>query len=199
MTTTVDTAFQTTASADAFGALALVELQFKSGTARFTNWPLSVQVMGHSWMGIGNLGEISQLHESEDGGEEKVQLKLSPADVDVRALSLGDPSEYQDRPVRIWIAVLDASTMQISGAPVLRFSGVMDQAKIDRENDGATITMECRTASYDVRSNPAALRMNNAQHQARHPGERGFEYLSDLIGNPAVWLSVKFQKKLRGL
>ena len=61
----------------------------------------------------------------------------------------------------------------------------------------ASISMDCRTASYDVRSNPAALRMNDAQHQARHPGELGFTYLTGLIGNPAVWVSKWLQANLQ--
>ena len=35
--------------------------------------------------------------------------------------------------------------------------------------------------------------MNNVQHQTRFPTERGFEYLTSLIGNEAVWLTKRFQ------
>lgn len=197
MTVTTNSGFQATANAGAYGELALVELQLRSGTARFTNWPLSVQVMGETWQGVGNLGSIGELHESEDGAAEKLTLTLSPVDIGTRALALGDPAEYQDRRVRVWIAMLDANTLQMTGAPVLRFVGVMDQMKIDRDGNTASIGMECRTASYDVRSNPAALRMNNAQHQARHPGELGFVYLTSLIGNPAVWVGKWLQANLQ--
>ena len=72
----------------------------------------------------------------------------------------------------------------------------LQQMKIERDEDAGTISLDCRTASYDVRSNPASLRMNNSQHQARHPGERGFEYLTSLIGNPAVWVSKSLQGRL---
>lgn len=197
MTVPVNGGFQAAAGAAAYGELALVELQLRSGTARFTNWPLSVQVMGETWQGVGNLGSIGELHESEDGAAEKLTLTLSPVDIGTRALALGDPSDYQDRRVRVWIAMLDANTLQINGSPVLRFVGVMDQMKIDRDGNNASISMDCRTASYDVRSNPAALRMNNAQHQARHPGEMGFSYLSSLIGNPAVWVGKWLQANLQ--
>ncbi|MGJ7527106.1 hypothetical protein [Variovorax sp. GB1P17] len=197
MTVPVNGGFQAAAGAAAYGELALVELQLRSGTARFTNWPLSVQVMGETWQGVGNLGSIGELHESEDGAAEKLTLTLSPVDIGTRALALGDPSDYQDRRVRVWIAMLDANTLQINGSPVLRFVGVMDQMKIDRDGNTASISMDCRTASYDVRSNPAALRMNNAQHQARHPGEMGFSYLSSLIGNPAVWVGKWLQANLQ--
>lgn len=197
MTIVTNSGFQAAANAPAYGELALVEMQLRSGTARMTNWPLTVQSMGQTWQGVGNLGSIGPLHESEDGASEKITLTLSPVDIGTRALALGDPSDYQDRLVRIWIALLDAGTLQFSGAPVLRFAGVMDQMKIERDGETASIGMECRTASYDVRSNPAALRMNNAQHQARHPGEQGFAYLTTLIGNPAIWVSKWLQANLQ--
>lgn len=197
MTVPVNSGFKAAAESAAYGELALVELQLRTGTARYTNWPLSVELMGQTWQGVGNLGSIGELHESEDGAAEKLTLTLSPVDMGTRALALGDPSDYQDRRVRVWIAMLDAHTLQVSGAPVLRFVGVMDQMRIERDGNTGSISMDCRTASYDVRSNPAALRMNNAQHQARHPGEQGFAYLTGLIGNPAIWISKWLQANLQ--
>lgn len=196
MSLTTNAGFQAAAGADAYGQLALVELQLRSGTARFTNWPMSIDVMGFTWQGVGNLGTIGQLHESEDGASEKLTVSLSAADLATRALSLGDPTDYQDRTARVWIALLDANTLQISGAPVLRFAGVMDQMKIDRDGTVGTISMDIRTASYDVRLNPSSLRCNNAQHLARHPGENGFEFLTGLLGNPAIWVSKYMQSAL---
>ena len=196
MTILTNSGFQAAARSQTYGQLALVELKLRSGTARFTNWPLSLQLMGQTWQGVGNLGSIGELHESEDGAAEKLTLTLSPVDIGTRALALGDPSEYQDRGVRVWIALLDAGTLQVSGEPVLRFAGVMDQMKVERDGTTAKIAMECRTASYDVRSNPASLRTNDAQHQVRLPGERGFEYLNSMIGSPTVWVNKHLQMAL---
>jgi len=197
MSLTTNSGFQAAAGADAYGQLALVELQLRPGTARYTNWPMSMEVMGQTWQGLGNLGSIGDLHESEDGAAEKLTLSLSAVDIGTRAMALGDPADYQDRPVRVWVALLNAQTMQISGAPVLRFAGVMDQLKIQRDGTTAAIQMDCRTASYDMRANPAGLRMNQAQHVARYPTERGFEYLTSIIGNPAVWITKWLQANLQ--
>ena len=199
MTVLTNSGFQSAAGSAVYGELALVELQLRSGTARYTTWPVSVTVLGQTWQGTGNLGSIGALHESEDGAEEKLTLMLSPVDLGTRALALGDPSDYQDRPVRVWIGMVDAQTFQLSGVPVLRFVGVMDQLKVERDGNTGTIGLDCRTASYDVRSNPAALRLNHVQHQSRHPGERGFEYLTSIIGSPAVWVSKNLQARLNAI
>lgn len=199
MSLLTNSGFQTTAAAPVYGELALVELQLRSGTARFTTWPVTLDALGQTWQGTGDLGSIGSLHESEDGGEEKLTLTLSPVKLGTRALALGDPSDYQDRPVRVWVGMVSAETYMLAGAPVLRFTGVMDQLKLERDGDNGTIIMDCRTASYDVRSNPAALRMNHAQHQVKFPTERGFEYLTSIIGNPAVWVSKNLQARLNAI
>ncbi len=193
MTATVDAGFAALAGAGAYGELALVELRPTTGVLRLTTWPLDVEVMGYVWKGVGNVGKVGEIHESDDGAAEKLELSLSPVPLDMRAFALSDPHEYRDQPVRVWIALLDAHTLQINGAPVLRFAGVMDQMRIKREQSGGVIGMTCRTLSYDVRSNPSSLRMNHTQHVRRFPGERGFEYLQGLVGNPAVWASRAFQ------
>jgi hypothetical protein len=197
MTVATDAAFDALAAGAAYLPVPLVEMQFGTGTLRLTPFPLDVVAMGQTWKGIGTLGQVGEIRESEDGAAEKITLTLSPVDTSVLALALGNPSNYQDRPVRIWLALLDPNTYQMPGAPVLRFAGVMDLVKLPRDADGKTgrIEMECVTAAYDVRANPAGLRLNNAQHQARYPGERGFEYVAGLIGAPSVWLSKRFQQQ----
>ncbi|VTU32299.1 hypothetical protein H4CHR_02984 [Variovorax sp. PBS-H4] len=198
MALTTNSGFQAAAGADAYGQLALVELQLRPGTVRYTTWPVSLDnVMGEQWMGVGNLGSIGELHESEDGAAEKLTLSLSGVDIGARALALGGPADFQDRPVRVWVGLLDGQTLQLSGQPVLRFAGVMDQFKGNRDGSQASFQLDCRTGSYDRRANPSSLRMNHTQHQERHPGERGFEYLTSLIGNPAVWITKWLQTNLQ--
>jgi hypothetical protein len=41
-----------------------------------------------------------------------------------------------------------------------------------------------------------ALRLNAAQQKKRYPTDTGFDYLTDLIANPQVWLSKKFQRSV---
>ncbi|QHJ00123.1 hypothetical protein GT347_20345 [Xylophilus rhododendri] len=202
MTAITTPEWDATAAGPTHGLLNLVEMQFVSGTLRLTTFPVDVPAMGQTWKGLGFLGEVGQLHESEDGAAEKLDLTLSHVAEANLALALGNTSNYQDRPVRVWVALLDASTLQIVGAPILRFAGVMDRPRIERGDGSADATgkvvMECLTASYNPRLNPAALRMNNAQHQARHPGERGFEQVASLIGTPFVWLTKAQQQYLAG-
>lgn len=193
MTITTNGGFDTAAAAPAVGVLYLVELDFLGGTLYLTNWPTNVTIGAQVYTGLGNLGGVSELKESEDGQTQKVELTLSQVSSTNLALALGSVSGYQGRAVRIYVALTDTN-LAVTGSPVLRFSGWMNLVKVRREGDNAgVITLECQTGGYDVRRNPAALRMNDSQHQAVRPGELGFQYVADLIGKPQLWLSKRFQ------
>lgn len=195
MSLATDTAWNTAAASPALGALYLVELAFTGGTLRVTNWPLDVTVLGFTWTGLGVVSEVGPLKESEDGNYQKLTLGLTQVQNSYLALALGAAETYQGRTARIWVALVDATSLQITGAPLLRFSGYMDQVRIERDEEmTGKILLDCQTGAFDLRSNPAALRMNQAQHRVRFPDETGFRYIQDLIARPQRWLSARFQQ-----
>lgn len=194
MAITTNAGFDTAAAAAAQGVLYLVQLEFGTGTMYLTNWPHTITVSGQDYTGLGNLGAVGPMKESEDGAVQTVDLELSQVNASLLSLALGAVSNYQGRAVRIYTALTDTNLV-LSGAPVLRFSGWMNLVQIRPGDDGTgTIVLQCATGGYDLRRNPTALRMNDAQHQARHPGELGFVYVSDLIARPQQWLSKRFQQ-----
>lgn len=195
MTRTTDVGFEAAAAAGAVGVLYLVEMDFSGGTLYYTNWPVDVTVGATTYTGLGNLGAVGAISESEDGSSQTVDLELSQVNASLLSLALGNVNSYQDRPVRIYLALTDTNFV-VSGAPVLVFSGYMDTVSIKRDGGTGKITMRCTTTGADVRKNPAALRLNDAQHQARYPGELLYQYTTDLIGKPKRWLSVRFQASL---
>lgn len=196
MTIATDAPWDTAAASSAVGVLYLIELEFSGGTQRVTNWPLNLDALGYTWQGLGVVAEVGELKESEDGNYQKLSVALTQVQSAYLALALGAVETYQGRSAKIYVALVDAATLQITGAPLLRFSGFMDMVKIERDEGSNTgkVVLDCQTGAYDVRGNPAALRMNQAQHSARHPGETGFKYINDLIARPQLWLSRAFQQ-----
>ena len=196
MTIATDSAWNAAAASPALGVLYLIELAFSGGTLRLTNWPLNLISMGETWTGLGAIASVGELRESEDGNYQKITLGLTQVQSSSLALALGSAETYQDRAANIHVALVDANSLQITGAPVLRFAGLMDLVRIDRDPESNTgqILLDCQAGAFNVRSNPAALRMNQAQHSARRPGETGLRYINDLIARPQQWLSKRFQQ-----
>lgn len=196
MTIGTDASWNATAAAPALCVMYLIELAFAGGALYLTNWPTDVTALGFTWRGIGAVGEVGELRESEDGQYQKLTIGLTQVQSSNLALALGSAETYQDRSARIWVAVADANTMVITGAPALRFAGNMDMVRIEREGDSnvGKVLLDLQAGAYNVRSNPAALRMNQAQHGVRRPGETGFRYIADLIARPQQWLSAAMQR-----
>lgn len=195
MTVTTNTGFDTAAAAPAVGVLELIELDFTSGTLYLTTWPVDVTIGAQTYTGIGAVGSVGEIKESEDGLTQTLQLTLSQVNSSYLALALGNVSTYQGRGARIKLALTD-SNLVIQGSPVLRFSGFMDKISIKRTGQNVgQITLECSIGGYDVRRTPTGLRMNDTQHQSRQPGELGFTYIASLIAQPQLWLSKRFQTK----
>ena len=197
MTVTTDAAWNATAAAPALAVMYLIELAFTTSLLRVTNWPTNVTALGFQWLGLGVVSEVGELRESEDGQYQKLTVGLTQVQSSYLALALGSAETYQDKSAKIWVAIADANTLQIAGAPVLRFAGVMDMVRIERDGESniGKVLLDLQAGAYNVRSNPAALRMNQAQHSARRPGETGFRYITDLIGRPQVWLSKESQQR----
>jgi hypothetical protein len=187
-------ATKTTTEAPEAGVLALVYLDFKSGALRLTNFPLDVTALGYTWTGVGTLAEIGEMRESEDGSGETVSVGLSQVSSANLALALGNVDGYQGRTAQIYLATFSASTFQITGDPVLRFAGFMDKVRVSRDGGEGNVMLDLVTFSGDARLNPSSLRYSHAQHQIDYPGEKGFEYVADLIAKPQVWLSKTFQQ-----
>ena len=176
--------------------LVLVEMGFTTGTARLTNWGHALNFSGYIWDGIGSLGGVSPVKSSERLEYPSMDLSLHPVNDALMALVQSeDPSTYRGQPVSVYQAVLDDELRPL-GEPELAWFGQMSQPLIntgDGEGDTGTVVMRCEPFGRDNRSQ-RSLRLNHAQHVARHPGDTFFSRIEDLSGRPASWLSRRFQE-----
>lgn len=193
MTITTNAGFDTAAASAAVGVIELIELDFQSGTLYLTTWPVNVTVSAQVYTGLGAIARVGALQESEDGTGQTLDIVLSQVNSAYLSSALGGVSTYQNRGARVKLALTDANGV-IQGTPVLRFSGFMDRISIKRTGDNVgEITLQCGVGGYDVRRSSVGLRMNDVQHQSRYPGELGFSMVPQLIANPQLWLSKRFQ------
>jgi len=197
MTITTNSGFDTAAASTVVGVIELIELDFAQGTLYLTTWPVDIVIGTQTYTGVGDIGSVGQMRESEDGQTQTLPITLSQVKSANLSLALGNVSNYQGRGARVRLALSDANGV-IQGTPVLRFSGFMDTVSIKRNGPVGEITLECATGGYDLRRNPLGLRMNDVQHQSRKPGELGFQYIQTLISNQQLWMSKAFQQSLSG-
>jgi hypothetical protein len=168
-----------------------VELQFSSATVYLSTLNQPVTWGGNTWQGLGSLSTISQVSESDSLTTSPVNFSLNVAQAEWLALAVGAVETYRGLPAIMYFCPLDTS-FQLIDTPVKCWTGVMDMMSIDANGAEGTITLKCETSAFGLKR-ASSFRMNAAQQRSIYPTDSGFDYVNDLINNPAVWLSKLFQ------
>jgi hypothetical protein len=181
------------------GVAWLVALDFSSGTIRYTTAPLPIVVGGDTYAALGTLAQVSTVSESENANAEQLTLGFT-VQTSLLAATLGNVEGYRGKRARLWLQLFDEA-FQPAGAPVLRWSGVMDRVSVSRTRSDAAggpssgrIELQCSRAGMARSRNPEGLRLSHAQQQQRFPGDTGLQYVQTLIEQPSLWLSKRFQE-----
>lgn len=171
-----------------------VELQLSTGTQRISTFNQPITWGGNTWSGFGQLVNMSQVQEEEGSEAKNINLTIVAAESSWLALAIGPVEEYRGRPVKIYMCPLDTS-FQLVGIPVQVWRGTMDTVvvSIDENGEGG-VNVKCETSAFSLKRRPV-FRVNAAQQKQKYPTDTGFDYLTDLIANPQLWLSKKFQAR----
>lgn len=167
-----------------------LELQFIGGTSRLCTYNRNYTWGGFEWSGYGQLLALGAVTASE-GADPRALTVTIASQASWLATAIGPVEEYRGRPAKLYMAPLDSS-YNLVGTPALAWRGVMDTAAMAVDGQDGSVQIKCETAAYALKRRPV-YRINAAQHKQRYPGETGLDYLTDLIANPQLWLSRRFQ------
>lgn len=177
------------------GTLYLVQMDFSTGSYRFTNWTHSIDWLGYTWLGFGAIVDVGGMSQAERLEYPALDIGLNIGDPAQLALALGNASTYRNRAVTVWAGILD-DELRIVDTPLPYWAGVMDQVRLatgNGEDEGGSVVMRCENPCRDSRA-PKNLRLNNAQQQARFAGDTGLSRIEKMTGVPQLWMSVKYQR-----
>lgn len=171
-----------------------VELQLSTGTQRISTFNQPITWGGYTWSGFGQLVNISQVQEEEGSEAKGINLTIVAAESSWLALAIGPVDEYRGRAIKLYMCPLDTS-FQLVGTPVQVWRGTMDMVVISVDENGeGGVNIKCETSAFSLKRRPV-FRINAAQQKQKYPTDTGFDYLTDLIANPQLWLSKKFQAR----
>lgn len=198
---TVDGTAQAAINANARGFAILVDLEFSTGTQRFTTWPVNVLAGGNTYIGLGNLVAVQGLSESEDRAARRVKVVATVVNNTILASVIGPASVYRGRFARVYQQLM-ADNFVSAGAPIHRWTGRMERVSVERDapssvtgsSGGGRIVLDCSRAGAAQARRADTRRSTHAQQSARYPGDRGLEYQQDLVEKPSLWLSKRFQE-----
>lgn len=197
----LDAAAQTQSQANVAALHYLVELFFSTGTLRYTTYSTAIVHGGNTYTGLGDLVSVGDIKESLDQGADKLELGFSIVNTAMLAAMIGPATVYRGLRVNVYGQFIDG-TFQPAGAAKLRFSGYMDAPRVERESPGedgspalGRIVLPCWRAGQARMRNASGLRRTHAQQMQRTTNaDTGLRYTQQLIEQPSLWLSKRFQQ-----
>jgi len=170
-----------------FRPLILVDIDFPT-PIRFSSAYTAVTVGGTQYIGGGSLGSISGV--SENSSLDPQEMEITLAGIEDATLSALATQDYMNQDVTIRIAMLDDQGQIIGGQTMLYFFGFSDEVSFDFGSRSAiTVTARDRLADWNRKR---VERNINADQQARYPGDKGFEFVSQVADANIVWPASEF-------
>lgn len=128
----------TAIEADALRPALFVKMEFDSGDVNVWSGIGTKTMGGDDYLGVGNLGGVSQIAESTQLNANGVDFTLSGIPSAYIQLALAEPYKY--KPVTLNIALLDSAGV-VEGDPFILFKGRMDVMSIREGADTSMITL----------------------------------------------------------
>ena len=155
-----------------------VEMDFDTAPVRFWTGYGDRTIGVNTYIGSGNLLNISGLDEVNDLSAKRITLQLSGVPASLVSLALQEP--YQNRSCKVYFGTTDTTT------PIELFSGRMDVMSIEDGGDTSVIslTVESKLVRLEKSSN---WRYTEGNHTARYPSDTFFSYVVDLQDKTLVW------------
>lgn len=171
----------------------LVEFQF-SQPKYVWNGDRQLEAGGKTWEAFRRLGSIEGLEEEADNLQ-STELKFVLSGVDsalLRTAVSEDRSTYVGKLVIVWLCFFDEE-WQVIEDPIAFKAGIMDRVEVSLSTDdnGVSTRRVSLTAQniFYGRSIPPYAYYTARDQQLRHPGDRGLEFVNELIEKviPVPW------------
>ena len=151
------------------------EVDAASGTGYYWDDLRPITVGGHTYQGIGTLGEVITVAANSDLSIQPLTIILSGINDEVANLIRGDVVGQE--PIRLYIGIFDPDTQQIIGPLVKMFQGFVDDVQIVTPKTGevSQITITCESVSRELTIQSTDTRSNESQKD-RQGSDQFFKY-----------------------
>lgn len=164
-----------------FKPIFFVEVLFDT-PLRFTSFYASKTVGGLEYFGLGNLGSVSAVSEGTDMDPQELSITIAGVSQTSLAGALTEP--YINRPAKVMVGMLDDNDQLLSD-PFNYFVGKVDEIKVNYSKQGSIeIIVRDRLADW---GRPRIERYTNADQQAKYPGDKALEFVSQVAEKEIIW------------
>jgi hypothetical protein len=158
-----------------------VELLFDTAPIRMWTGLGEATIDGNTYIGTGNLLNISSVEETSEIAVRGATITLSGMNSEVISLAL--QSAYQGRVCNLYFGVVSGTTY--SGLTQI-FSGYMDEMNIDEGAEFGTIELKVENKLIDL-ERARVRRFSSGYQKTKYPGDKGLDFVEDLQDKEIVW------------
>jgi len=181
----MDTAMASALSAKFLCPIFLVDLQINNETLHIWSGVGNFPWNGNTYTGVGDLGQIGPAREGIEIQANGASLTLSGVDPSLVADALSDIQ--LGAPATIWLGAVNENTLQLDGAPVVMFSGLVDAPTVNiaipdpNATDGVpahatiTIPLESKLAMLGAGQQ---RKYSRADQNLKYPDDTAFIWVS---------------------
>lgn len=155
----------------------LVEIDFKSTTEYVWTGVGDIVFGGHTYGGVGDLGEIGPITEGVDVQAYGTTLSLSGIDATILAESLADIQLMA--PVNILLATFDAAC-NLVGTPYKLFAGRVGKPTVSPGTKNIRISIAVETRLKNLQR-PSMRRYTSADQNLYFPGDTFFLHVAEQV------------------
>jgi hypothetical protein len=172
----LDTATTQQLTSNAISPALFLSITFKTGTSYVSTLPFNLSWNGHTWLGVGDLGQVGVITEGTDVQAYGVSVTLSGIDSTLLADSLDDIQV--GLPAILYLAFLNSSGALIT-TPTCIFSGQVDKPQIQCGADTVAITLNLESPMIRLQRG-SYRRYTSADQHIDHPGDTAFDWVPSL-------------------
>ena len=176
-------------------AALLAQFDFTSETMRLWNGNGLLDANdGTRWKGLGQWGGVTGLEQAINGQAPEANFTLSGIDAAILRLARDEfETEVRGRMVRVLIQFFgvedaaDSDNQRPLDNPFPIWAGLMLKPTFTIDPEGERSVAVSAESIFSQRSRPRHAMYTDADQQKRFPGDRGFEFVADLVNKETTW------------
>ena len=159
-----------------------VSIETAAGTTYAWNGGGNITWNGNEYIGVGNLGNISEIEETPELKASGITLSLSGIPASLLSLTLA--SMRQGLSASVYFGAFDNNALIAD--PILIFEGLTDVPTLDDSGENATISVTVESLEVDW-ARQRIRRYTPEDQKLIDATDRGFEYVAGLQDAKFIW------------
>lgn len=161
-----------------------IKIEYLSGTLFLNTSDRDIVFDGETYVGGSGIANISSIEESQE--LQATGIRLTVSGVSVSNVSIALTENFKNVDATLYLGFLNSTNYTLHDDPFVIFKGKVDTQDLQVDEETATIVIEIENRLIDW-ERPRIKRYTNNDQQKKYPGDRGLEFIQELVEKELFW------------